>query len=164
MALVAKSSPANARDLRDTGSIPGSGRSRRRGHGNPPQYSCLENPWAEETGRLQSIGSERVRHGWNDLSIFLKCFLYLGYGWVLRIHFFIFCWMVKKKSKLGGKKVEKVSFHLLEWKLILIPKQGNTKDCSNYHTIALISHTSKRMLKILQARLQQYLNHELPDV
>ena len=40
----------------------------------------------------------------------------------------------------------------------------NAKECSNYHTIALISHASKVMLKILQARLQQYMNHELPDV
>ena len=45
-----------------------------------------------------------------------------------------------------------------------IPKKGNAKECSNYCTIALISHTSKIMLKILQARLQQYMNHELPDV
>jgi len=47
---------------------------------------------------------------------------------------------------------------------IPIPKKGNAKECSNYHTIALISHTSKLMLKILQPRLQQYMNHELPDV
>ena len=47
---------------------------------------------------------------------------------------------------------------------IPIPKKGNTRECSNYCTIALISQTSKVMLKILQARLQQYLNHELPDV
>ena len=45
-----------------------------------------------------------------------------------------------------------------------IPKKGNAKECSNYHTIALISHASKVMLKILQARLQQYVNHEIPDV
>ena len=45
-----------------------------------------------------------------------------------------------------------------------IPKKGNAKDCSNYHTIALISHASKVVLKILQARLQQYVIHELPDV
>ena len=54
-----------------------------------------------------------------------------------------------------------------DWKrsvFITIPKKGNAKECSNYHTIALISHTSKVMLKILQARLQQYVNHELPDV
>ena len=47
---------------------------------------------------------------------------------------------------------------------IPIPKKGNAKECSNYHTIALISHTSKVMLKILQARLQQNVNCELPDV
>ena len=51
--------------------------------------------------------------------------------------------------------LEKVNFH---------PKKGNAKECSNYHTIALISHTSKVMLKILQGRLQQYVNRELPDV
>ena len=47
---------------------------------------------------------------------------------------------------------------------IPITKKGNTKECSNYHTIALISHASKVMLKILQVRLQQYVNRELPDV
>ena len=47
---------------------------------------------------------------------------------------------------------------------ILVPKKGNAKECSNYHTIALISHASKVMLKILQARLQQYMIQELPDV
>ena len=53
--------------------------------------------------------------------------------------------------------LEKVSFHS-------IPKKGNAKECSNYCTIALISHASKVMLKILQARLQQYMKYELPDV
>ena len=48
--------------------------------------------------------------------------------------------------------------------LIPISKKGNAKECSNYHTVALISHTSKVMLKMLQARLKQYVNHELPDV
>ena len=47
---------------------------------------------------------------------------------------------------------------------IPIPKKDNAKQCSNYHTVALISHASKVMLKILQARLQQYMNRELPDV
>ena len=54
-----------------------------------------------------------------------------------------------------------------DWKrsvFIPIPKTVNAKECSNYHTIALISHASKLMLKILQARLQQYVNRELPDV
>ena len=53
------------------------------------------------------------------------------------------------------------------WKrsvFIPIPKKGNAKECSNYYTIALISHASKVMLKILQARLQQHMNCELPDV
>ena len=56
-----------------------------------------------------------------------------------------------------GTGLEKVSFHSS-------PKKGNAKEYSNYHTIALISHASKVMLKILQAKLQQYVNHELPDV
>ena len=54
-----------------------------------------------------------------------------------------------------------------DWKrsvFIPIPKKGNDKECSNYCTIALISHANKVMLKILQARLQQYMNRELPDV
>ena len=53
--------------------------------------------------------------------------------------------------------LEKVSFHS-------IPKKGNAKECSNYRTIAVIAHASKVVLKILQARLQQYMNGELPDV
>ena len=53
--------------------------------------------------------------------------------------------------------LEKVSFHP-------IPKKGNAKECSNYRTTALISHATKVMLKIIQARIQQYVNCELPDV
>ena len=56
-----------------------------------------------------------------------------------------------------AKGLEKVSFHSN-------PKKGNAKECSNYRTIAFISHASKVMLKIRQARLQQYMNHELPGV
>ena len=62
---------------------------------------------------------------------------------------------LKKSAVATG--LEKVS-------LLPIPKKGNAKECSNYCTIALISHASKVMLKILQARLQQYVNHEPPDV
>ena len=54
-----------------------------------------------------------------------------------------------------------------DWKrsvFILVPKKGNAKECSNYRTVALISHASKVMFEILQARLQQYVNRELPDV
>ena len=57
--------------------------------------------------------------------------------------------------------------YIQDWKrsvFIPIPKKGNAKECSNYRTIALISHASKVMLKILLARLQQYVNRELPDV
>ena len=66
-----------------------------------------------------------------------------------------------------------LNFNFQKWELLClwkrsvfipIPKKGNAKECSNYRTIALISHARKVMLKILQARLQQYVNHELPDV
>ena len=66
-----------------------------------------------------------------------------------------------------ASKFGKLSSGHRDWKrsvFIPIPKKDNPKECSNYCTIALISHTSKVMLKILQARLQQYVNHELPDV
>ena len=65
------------------------------------------------------------------------------------------------------QQIWKTQQWLQDWKrsvFILIPKKGNAKECSNYCTIALISHASKVMLKILQARLQQFVNRELPDV
>ena len=65
------------------------------------------------------------------------------------------------------QQIWKMQQWLQDWNrsvFIAIPKKGNAKECSNYCTIALISHASKVMLKILQARLQQYVNHELPDV
>ena len=65
------------------------------------------------------------------------------------------------------QQIWKTQQWLQDWKrsvFIPIPKKGNAKECSNYHTIALISHVSKVMLKILQARIQQYVNRELPDV
>ena len=64
------------------------------------------------------------------------------------------------------QQIWKTQQWLQDWKrsvFIPIPKKGNAKECSNYHTIALISQASKVMLKILQARLQQYVNHELPE-
>ena len=61
------------------------------------------------------------------------------------------------ESSAVATGLEKVSFHSN-------PKKGNDKECSKYHTIALISHASKVMLKILQAGLQQYVNRDLPDV
>jgi len=65
------------------------------------------------------------------------------------------------------QQIWKIQQWPLDWKrsvFISVPKKGNAKECSNYDTTALISHTSKVMLKILQARLQQYMNCELPDV
>ena len=61
------------------------------------------------------------------------------------------------ENSAGATGLEKVSFHSNT-------KKGNAKECSNYHTIALILHASKVTLKILQARLQQYVNRELPDI
>ena len=69
-------------------------------------------------------------------------------------------WCIHYASKFGKLS----SGHRTGKGFIPIPKKGSAKECSNYHTIALISHASKVMLKILQARLQQYLNRELPDV
>ena len=66
-----------------------------------------------------------------------------------------------------GQQIWKTQQWPQDWKrsvFIPVPKKGNAKECSNYCTIALISHASKVMLKILQARLQQYVNCELPDV
>ena len=71
------------------------------------------------------------------------------------------CQKIWKTAVATG--LEKVSSNPKE-RFIPIPKKGNVKECSNYQTIVLISHASKVMLKILQARIQQYVNHELPDV
>ena len=72
-----------------------------------------------------------------------------------------------KSAALNMPAIWKTQQWPQDWKtsvFIPIPKKGNTIECSNYHPIALISHASRIMLKILQARLQQYMNHELPDV
>ena len=87
---------------------------------------------------------------------FIFYFLKIPYPWV-------------ETCTLGGekKKFALSSLWPQDWKrsvYISIPKKGNAKECSNYLTIAFISHASKVMLKILQDRLQQYVNHELPDV
>ena len=64
---------------------------------------------------------------------------------------------INLENSAVATELEKVSFHFN-------PKKGSAKECSNYCTIALISHASRVMLKILQVRLQQYVNQELPDV
>ena len=66
--LVVKNPPANAGDVRGVGSIPGSGTSSGGAQSNPLQYSCWKIPWTNEPGRLQSIGSQRVRHDWSNLA------------------------------------------------------------------------------------------------
>ena len=66
-----------------------------------------------------------------------------------------------------GQQIWKTQQWLQDWeRSVFIPftRKGNVRECSNYHTLALISHVRKVMLKILQARLQQYVNYELPDV
>ena len=78
------------------------------------------------------------------------------------IVFLYFCALITEEGFLISP-----CYFLELWKrsvFIPNPKKGNAKECSNYHTIVLILHTSKVMLKILQARLQQYVNRELPDV
>ena len=65
---MVKNLPAQAGDIRDIGSIPGSGGSPEGGHGNPLQPSCLENPTDKEPGGLQSMASQRVGHDWNNLA------------------------------------------------------------------------------------------------
>ena len=75
--------------------------------------------------------------------------------------------MKKNHIKFWRRYLHYGSGEQQDWKrsvFIPIPKKGSAKECSNYRTIALISHASKVMLKILQARLQQCMNHELPDV
>ena len=76
---------------------------------------------------------------------------------------------LKENKELGRKNLENSAMptRLEDWKRSVftpVPKKGNAKECSNYHTIALISHSSKVLVKIPQARLQQYVNRELPDV
>ena len=71
VALVVKNPPSNAGDVRDSGLIPGSGRFSGGGPGSPLQYSCLENPWTEEPGELQSMGLQRVRYDWSTHNTWL---------------------------------------------------------------------------------------------
>ena len=116
-------------------------------------------PWTEECGRLQSVGSQRVRSITTSKAsrgdgIPVELFQILKDDAVKVLH--SICQQIWKTQQWPQ-----------DWKrsvFIPIPKKGNAKECSNYHKIALMSHTSKVMLKILQAKLQQYVNHKLPDV
>ena len=73
--------------------------------------------------------------------------------WATVISWSCFCWLYKASPSLAAKNI-----------IIPITKRDNAKECSNYHTTALITHARKVMFKILKARLQQYMNRELPDV
>ena len=80
---------------------------------------------------------------------------------------FIFCLYAVKVLHSMYQEIWKTQQWLQDWKMsvfITIPKKGNAKECSKYCSVALISHASKIMLKILQARLQQYMNYGLPDL
>ena len=95
---------------------------------------------------------QNVEHGWacRNYTVFSSTLIFCGW-------FCLWIWQQIWKTQQWPQDWKRSVF-------IPIPKKGNAKECSNYHTIALISHVSKVMLKILQVRLQQYLNRELPVV
>ena len=97
-------------------------------------------PWTEDPGALQSMVSQRVRHNCTT-----NTFSFLP-------------------SAHTHTHTHQNQWDAITSVFIPIPKKGNAEECSNYCTTALISHTNKIMLKILQVRLQEYLNHEIPDV
>ena len=103
--------------------------------------------------------------GMGSLSLLQRIFQAQESNWGL-----LHCrWILLKLSYEGSicQQIWKTQQWPQDWKrslFIPIPKKSNAKECSNYHTTALISHASKVMLKILQVRLQQYMNHQLPDV
>ena len=100
-----------------------------------------------------ALGSITMNKASGDNGISVELFQILKDDAVKVLH--SICQQIWKTAVATG--LEKVSFHSN-------PKESNAKECSHYHTIALISHASKVMLKILQGRLQQYMNCELPDV
>ena len=132
--------------------MPGLGRSPREGNGSPLQYSGLK--------KSMDYIVHRVTKSWSELSEFAGDEIPVQLFQILKDD-------AVKVLHSTYQQIWKTQQWPQNWKrslFIPIPKQSNAKECSNYHTIALISHTSKVMLKILQARLQQYMNHELPDV
>ena len=130
-------------------------------------------PWTEEPGRLLSMRSQRLGHDWSDLAAAAAALRIKG-GMQCCHPVAISCNSRRNTSEQGNWKLPSLTCQQIwktqqwpqDWKrsvFIPIPKKGNAKECSNYLTIALISHASKVMLKILQGRLQQYVNKELPD-
>ena len=141
----------------------------REGNGNPLQCSCLENPrdggawWAAVYGVAQSwIRLKRLR----SLAAYQRNKAGGGDGIPDGLFQILKDDAVKVLLSIC-QQIWKTQQWPQNWKrsvFIPMPKKDNAKKYSNYHTIALISHASKVMLKILQARLQQYMNRELPDV
>ena len=144
------------------------------GNGSPLQYACLENPrdggdwWAAVYGvtqsrtRLKWLSSSSSNH---YLPVCLPVRVSGGDGIPVELFQILKDDAVKVLHSIS-QKIWKTQQWPQDWKRSVftpIPKKGNAKECSNYCTIALISHTSKVMLKILQARFQQYVNHEPPD-
>ena len=114
------------------------------GNGTPLQYSCLENPMDRGAGRLQSMGSRRVRHYWaTSLSLFTFMM-----EKEMATHSSVLAWRIPGTAEPGG--LQSMGSH----------RVGH--DWSNLAAAA--AHASKVMLKILQAGLQQYMNQEFPDV
>ena len=100
-------------------------------------------PWTEEPGRLQSMGSQRV-----------------GHDWATSLHFTSKDDAVKVLHSIC-QQIWNTQQWPQDWErsvFIPVPKKGNSKECSNYWAVVLISHVSKVMLRILQAKLQQYMN------
>ena len=152
----------------------------------PSSVLAWRAPGMAKHGGLPSMGSHRVGHNWSDLAAAAmkqsQGLLVLPQGLIL--------WTISFEKASGGDGIPAELFQIVkdvavkvlhsicqqiwktqqwprDWKrsvFIPIPKKGNAKECSNYHTTALISHASKAMLKLLQARLQWCINQELQDV
>ena len=128
----------------DPGSMPESGRAPGEGNGNPLQYSCMENPMNRGVWRATVHRFTKSQTRLSDLTLFQI----LKDDAVKVLH--SICQQTWKTQQWPQ-----------DWKrsvFIPIPEKGNAKECSNYCTIALISHASKVMLKILQGRLKQCVN------
>ena len=156
---VVKNLPAN---VGDTGSIPGSGRFPGKESSNPPQYTCLGNPM--DSRRLVGYDLE-YEVKWALGSITMN--KVHGGDWITDELLKILNADAVTLLYSVCQEIWKIQQWPQDWKrsvFVPIPKKGNVKECSSYCTTALISHASKVMLKILEARLQQYVKQELPDI
>ena len=133
------------------------------------EFSSNHNSKALAFSLLYDLALTSVHGYWRDHS-----FDYANLCWqsdVLAFSYSVWvCHSLPSKKEVSSNFMAAVTIHSdfgaqeKKISIISIPKKGNAKECSNYQTLVLTSHASKVMLKILQARLQQYLNRELPDV